>query len=411
MKYITRRRILDWSYGAVVALFVSLIRTGFNVVEDSTSVLPTTSAVDSTFASDKAYHGYYTSDVTETAACTEKTCGEQCAPRSPSNCTWKFLRYVPSKLEQDWWEQVDSIGRVPCTAVLTTFKPAFDIYMEEIYKMRLAPNRISRGQCICHRGRTPMRFDPTVFSRFEYENTCTHEVEESFIEPLAGVLRHPSVCYAEQNSSLKRSKEMYRKDWLLLDQWALHKNRDVRTSYMYFDAGASLWKSGFGGASQSWFDALFDSLCVQLDGFWMWELISWEPSRVFKALPARIRPRYHWYNIPADTNSLAGDSPVFHIKTVRGNAHRKSENVYVIFKLDIDNTEVEEAIVQGMLKELKDKGSQFYVDEFFWEHHINMEPMATKNWKIAQTSTRTQRESIEIFRTLREYGIRAHSWV
>jgi len=97
-------------------------------------------------------------------------------------------------------------------------------------------------------------------------------------------------------------------------------------------------------------------------------------------------------------NKSHGNSPLFHMR------HVAQPEDYVVFKLDIDNNTVEEAIVASMLADVE---LLSVIDEFFWEHHIDMVPHR-RSWG-RQTST--QRQSIALFRTLREAGVRAHSWV
>ncbi len=93
------------------------------------------------------------------------------------------------------------------------------------------------------------------------------------------------------------------------------------------------------------------------------------------------------------------DNPLMHLKAVA-----KPED-YVLFKLDIDNNAVEEKIVTTLLASPE---LMALIDEFVWEHHVNFVPMA-KVWRETR-SPRTMKDSIGIFRQLRQAGIRAHSW-
>ncbi len=49
------------------------------------------------------------------------------------------------------------------------------------------------------------------------------------------------------------------------------------------------------------------------------------------------------------------------------------------------------------------------VDEFYWEHHVNMEPLASCCWATTGLSKK-QDVSLAYFTKLREAGLRAHSW-
>jgi len=329
-----------------------------------------------------------------------QTCGQPpCSPcpirADTDKCKWKFKRYIASELEEKWWEVVDKVGDKPCEAVKTTFSEYFTRYKAAIHAGQLASNSmVAEGQCDCAGGAEPGSFDQTVFSRFEYQNECTSDMAYSYIEPLAGILRHPEVCEHEHHNLL-------RKDWLLVDQWEMHKNRNSDSRFFYYDSGASTWAEGLGGASQAWFDSIYVNKCAPFQGYWLWEVLPQNPSKVFEALPARAKPNYHWYNIPASQDKESSDSPLFHLK----NTARLDD--FVVFKIDIDNNPVEEAMVYALLN---DTHLLSLIDEFYWEHHINMYPM-TKHWHDTISKTHKQKDSIMMFRQLREAGVRAHSWV
>mmetsp|Transcript_47599 Transcript_47599/g.113126 ORF Transcript_47599/g.113126 Transcript_47599/m.113126 type:complete len:431 (-) Transcript_47599:58-1350(-) len=332
--------------------------------------------------------------------CYEPHC-VRCPLRADSrHCRWEFRQYIPSKLEAEWWTVVDENGADPCPAAKSlkstdlNFKQYFDKYFQAIYDGEATPDqKVPYGRCDCKKGLRPQALDPTVFSRFEYINSCTQEVQYTFIEPLAGVLRHPSTCF----DYLKK----LRKDWLIVDQWNLHKNDVFDQKFYYYDAGASVWNAGAGGASQGWFDSVYANKCANFDGYWMWEMKEHNQTIVMDQVPDFVKPKYHWFNIPAAIQKDHADSPLRHIRETA------TKEDYVMFKLDIDRNQVEEAIVRELLS---DPELMELIDEFFWEHHINMYPM-TQAWRRTISENATQRDSIGFFRTLREHGIRAHSWV
>jgi len=328
-------------------------------------------------------------------ACSASPCSP-CATRSSSEkCRWKFQRYIPSELEQKWWKVAEEVGANPCLAMRTTFAKDFAKYKAAIADGQMAKDELlPEDTCQCESGSAPQRLDPTVFSRYEYENECTSEVAVSYIEPLAGVLRHPGLCEDFGATVL-------RKDWLVVDQWTLHKDWHPEARFFYFDAGASTWSDGLGGASQAWFDNVYFNKCAPFQGYWLWEVQDENPTQVFAEVPARAKPNYHWYNIPASDNKESADSPLYHIRSVA------RPDDYVVLKVDIDNNAVEEGLVSGLLH---DPELLSLIDEFYWEHHINMPPMA-KIWGNQISRTRNQKDSIEMFRSLREAGVRAHSWV
>jgi len=331
--------------------------------------------------------------------CKEDYC-QRCPEREDSaKCPWIFKRYIPSELEAKWWEVTQKVGHKPCDAAESQFKEYFNRYKQAIKEGKMVPDKVEAyGGCSCEKSAEPVAFDPTVFSQFEYENACSKAVKYSYIEPLAGILRHPDSCPWKK---FHWWPIVLRKDWLVVDQWEMHKNDVPDQKFYYFDAGASVWKKGAGGASQSWFEALYSNKCANFDGYWMWEVTAHAPEEIFRVLPDHVKPKYHWFNIPAAIDKANGDSPLYHIKSVA------NKEDWVMFKLDIDNNTVEEGIVKEMLA---DEELLSLVDEFFWEHHINMDPM-TLAWKDTISKSATQKDSISFFRTMREHGIRAHSWV
>jgi hypothetical protein len=108
---------------------------------------------------------------------------------------------------------------------------------------------------------------------------------------------------------------------------------------------------------------------------------------------------YHWFNIPASPSEDNWDNPLNHLRAVA-----KKED-YVLFKLDIDTNPVEEAMVRQLLAS---PDLLELIDDFYWEHHVNFQPMAPM-WKMTRSST-TMNDSLAMFSALRQAGVRAHSW-
>ena len=79
---------------------------------------------------------------------------------------------------------------------------------------------------------------------------------------------------------------------------------------------------------------------------------------------------------------------------------------YVIFKLDIDNTPIEEAIVESLLA---DPLALALIDDFYWEHHVNQIDM-NPIWGTTHGLSNSIKDSIVYLRKFRDKGVRAHSW-
>ncbi len=130
-----------------------------------------------------------------------------------------------------------------------------------------------------------------------------------------------------------------------------------------------------------------------------WEVTFTAPEVVWGQVPGPLRPRYHWLNVPAASAVGDWDNPLTHIAAVA-----KPED-YVLFKLDIDNNDVEEAIVEGLLAS---PHLLSLIDEMVWEHHVWFKPMAGV-WGLTDWS-KPMNHSLSLFSALRRAGVRIHSW-
>lgn len=77
---------------------------------------------------------------------------------------------------------------------------------------------------------------------------------------------------------------------------------------------------------------------------------------------------------------------------------------FVMVKLDIDTPSIENVLVEQLLA---DKTLQALVDEFFFEHHVDLLPMHNF-WGHPLPGSLA--DTYHIFSKLRRLGIHAHSW-
>eukprot|EP00285_Hemiselmis_virescens_P007046 CAMPEP_0173392158 /NCGR_PEP_ID=MMETSP1356-20130122/18791_1 /TAXON_ID=77927 ORGANISM="Hemiselmis virescens, Strain PCC157" /NCGR_SAMPLE_ID=MMETSP1356 /ASSEMBLY_ACC=CAM_ASM_000847 /LENGTH=317 /DNA_ID=CAMNT_0014349887 /DNA_START=343 /DNA_END=1293 /DNA_ORIENTATION=+ len=261
----------------------------------------------------------------------------------------------------------------------------------------------------------------TTYSRFEYtcvpggahvaNNTPVNTaVRTVFIEPIAGTLRHPSICLDGQFD-----KWLLRKDYIYIDGWAIHNTewtagpsglvegpigQRTKRQYYYFDVGASTWTTGAGGASQPWFTSAYAGKCVQFDHIYAWEAQTHLPRHVFRHLPGPLKAKYHWYNIPASVGIGNWDNPLTFIANIT------SVDDFVVLKLDIDTWAVEEEFVSQILAT---PSLYSRIDEMFWEHHVPFDPM-NRAWGPAVHRGSSMNNSLHMFHQLRIRGVRVHSW-
>ena len=185
------------------------------------------------------------------------------APEEPPTCGgWVFARYIASNFELEWRTDIAVNQLQVCERYRGHYARHWQVYMDTV--PRLSPHMVVHASS-CHQNKMPRPgFDNETFSVFQYEWGCDASRRQNvFIEPLAGILRHPGVC-ADQNMLVDKS-------YMLLDGWASHMNQSPQRRFFYFDLGASTWSTGAGGASQEWFVAIYENLCIKFDHVYAWE--------------------------------------------------------------------------------------------------------------------------------------------
>ena len=282
-------------------------------------------------------------------------------------CQWEFVNYTPSPYERYWTENIATLQSDICAES--------NKHIDQI------------NQWIQYAGGSSA-LQTDVFSYFQFQNSCSGEIITDFVEPLAGLTRSPLFC-------LKGEEFIVSKDYLVVS-WNLSKKHFPR-SY-YFDLGASLYNSGAGGPSQKWFVETYEKRGIQWDGIFAWEMEPLDPKTVWGLIPSHLKKIYHWYNIPVSPDHA--DNALNFIRDIA----RPQD--FVLLKIDIDNSPIEEALVDQILASSELQG---LIDEFYFEHHVNTKPMHGA-WGTAD-SPRMLADTYRIFSTLRRNGIVAHSWV
>jgi hypothetical protein len=320
-----------------------------------------------------------------------------------------FLKYHPSEYEIRWLADILKNQEAVCQLQNQNYQKYVDAYLasQEMLTPQSPPPAPPRDRC-SHPSRVsagvPKKLPMETFSVFEYTWKCAaqpSQVEPNVfvaIEPLAGILRHPKVCTNE-------AAFVVRKDYMVLDQWAVF-NVGVQTTnkerkFFYFDLGASTWTTGAGGASQGWFHSVYKDVCVSFDHYYAWEAKVTDPALIFNEIPSEVKPHYHWFNIPASTTIGHGDNPLTYVLS------QTTPEDFVVFKIDIDNWQVEEAFINQILSS---PALLLRIDEMFWEHHVNFQPMV-KYWGKTIHTEFKMNDSLHLFDKLRSKGVRVHSWV
>jgi hypothetical protein len=243
--------------------------------------------------------------------------------------------------------------------------------------------------------------DANILSYFEVEEDCGNGavVEYVPIEPVIGFMRHPMVLCLDQYIDVVDKDYMFLLNSLVV--FPSPKRNHVVTKYYLFDLGASLYDQGGGGASQKWFVEEYRSRGIEFDRILCWEGTQATPESIYKAYPNDVVDKVSYYNVLAEQDLDTKMSPVRMIKAL------VKPSDFLVLKLDIDNDPVELAIINSFID---DPSVTNLIDEFFFEHHVNNNPVEHMGWETNKKIMNIT-QSYSLFYKLRKAGIRAHSWV
>ena len=236
-------------------------------------------------------------------------------------------------------------------------------------------------------------------------NACTRRALSLVpLEPLVGFLRHPEAhCLVPRGNPWPH---ILSKDYLIpawrTEVWPRGGPTRGQTSAFFFDLGASLYDRGTAGASTKWFVDEYMARGIRFDRVYAWEATSHTDAEIYAPIPATITDRISYYNLPVDSKAGAKHNPW---RTLRAVAVPRD---FVLVKIDIDNSPVEEALIAELLA---DRTLADLVDELYFEHHVRGSPMWDYGWHVNTVTNHTLVHSYATFARLRELGIRAHSWV
>ena len=302
-------------------------------------------------------------------------------------CVDRVVRYHPSDTEASWLKAISNV------------KSDERSWNEGCHKVRAEESELREMISGIQRlaGAEKEEISKRHLSSHEVEN-CAGVKRRVYLEPLVSFLRHPLALCAENDDV-----DVLDKSYLLVPRVEEVTHAD---SYKWlFDAGASTYNTGAGGASQSWFVETYRARGIEFDRIIGWEAARTDPKTQWGDIPADIKRKTSWYNIPASATVGHADNPLTFIKALT-----KPED-FVVFKLDIDTPEVEVSLVQQLMN---DTELHTLIDEFYFEHHVKGSPMQWHGWgdlRRHETPLNDIQDSYEVFYYLREKGIRAHSWV
>lgn len=221
---------------------------------------------------------------------------------------------------------------------------------------------------------------------------CREGKLPQFIEPLAGILRDPRFTCQGRSAN----EDLFSVDWLVFPgSQILAAGAKAR----FYDAGGSQFHQAL-----EFFLKTYQGHGIVFDEVYVWEYQEQGKETYWADVDDTTRafwePRVTFYDgIPVTAETESEHNPV---SRIFGSCAPED---FCAFKLDIDTPETELPLINQLLD--ASEATQAKLDEIFFEHHVHgaMEPW----WGKAVNGT--FEDSYKLFRSLRDLGVRAHSWV
>jgi len=312
-----------------------------------------------------------------------------------SSLTCTLREYVPSEWEKKWVAQVDAI--YSSNTICALMKESSSLSKDWLEGVAACKQK-SGTLCADH-------LTKRVFSKFVKECRSVSDVSlhargrspspvlvEEYIEPLVGHMRHPHALQACAPPGVKAADVEDRAYLMLLgnDVAAIRARHPGRA--ILVDAGTNTFASSLGYLLPA-----YAAQGIQFDAIYAWEAQPANPDEYWNSVPDDVKPRLHFYNAPVTPQAGSSMNPVDWIKKI----YRPGD--YVVFKLDIDNDEVEGALVEQIL-DLEGAGDM--IAELFFEKHYaapDMEP-------YFKTPATLYPAAVRLMQALRMKGVRVHYW-
>lgn len=326
-----------------------------------------------------------------------------------AKCKKVFRNYLPSAFEQHWVDVINSTRKDICNHIMLP---------EQISKFRIWLNitdEVSNENKTCGTMRQSAEVDTTqTFSFMEYEYICednAHPIHGKFvkeaIEPLAGYVREsrPLCKRMFKQGSMKAVTDLADRNFILFKSYrcdtiesSIHPPSGPRL--IIIDAGSTTYLHSNSGPSQSYLIEKYRSLgYTNLERFIAWEVKKYDPEYIFEIVPDNVLPHYQFFNRKCDGIVNSKHNPLTFIKKLA------TPQDMVVLKLDVDQKDVELPIVRQILD---DPELQGLIDEFFFEHHSDIEEL---KWAWGTAVSGTIVDTYQYFSGMRQKGIRAHSWI
>ena len=252
-----------------------------------------------------------------------------------------------------------------------------------------------------------------ALSKITYKSEGGTQHKSVWIEPLAGLLRHPhafcsphggTFCYSARKPRCREFRESQlpstctdRDGWLLLSMPPGPHRRSI-----LFDVGCSMFMAGLGGASTGWFvNSYLRQLGVAFDDIFAWESKFIDPVKYWRDVPLAAQKALRFFNRPASAMPGAKDNPLELVRVAC------TVIDFCVIKIDVDVSELEEAWLEQIQRD-RDLSSR--IDVLFYEHHVGSPHAMAERWWGPDRYPGNISDSYRLFTRLRKLGIQAHSW-
>jgi hypothetical protein len=262
--------------------------------------------------------------------------------------------------------------------LVTEFQPISDL------RLQLALDESNRDQ-VCEQVSMDME---AIFPSRQLSRGSS-----GLMEPLLPPFRQPDYCYGRTREALMDLS------YLVHDFGAMCRKLKRTSRTVLIDMGASLDFHAGTTSPAVYLTDLYRKFGFSFDHIYAYEVTPKEPAQVFKKVPKHLMAAYHWINVGVETDPNSLLNP---LKMILENFN---EDDFIVVKLDIDTSSIEVPLAHQLLN---DKALHGLVDQFYFEHHVLMREL-TKDWGGSMNGS--VRDSIELFISLREAGVAAHSWV
>ena len=340
----------------------------------------------------------------------------------PTSCSSRFLGYRPSTLETEWAAHIARPGaplntRLFCEDLISApFRDRMQYWVGTSASQN-AERPTTRAGIAAQAAQLAARDD--VFSRLDFEDSCTGATWSSRVAPLAGMLRDPrgpclfasgAFVAAPLLPLLTGGGEMLQvKDTVVVDaayiqrvaaEHATARAAGVPRRAILMDAGASTYKQGVVAGEwpgTRWLVERYRDLGVNFTDIFAWEVTQHPGSEFFDGMSPELIAATRFYNFPV-TAEPGPANPISVLKAVA------SPGDFVVFKLDIDHPNTETPLVAAMLE---DDDALALIDDFYYELHFGLKEMEGF-WGGGMPGDLVSATSV--FRRFREKGVACQFW-